>query len=204
MSGPASRIAVFYHVAHLGERWRIIDKEIMDALGASGLVDHTDLFVRNDCLRGELFEFPTLNMLREFASTNDDYYILYLHTKGVTQPARSVDDWRACMLYWTVERWRECLAKLEAGFDAVGPNYMQAPVPHFQGNFWWTKAHFVRRLGRVQDVRYRPTHSNQTERHKAEFWLLGKGARAYEPYHHRIDPYCTRNPREKYYGKAFL
>jgi hypothetical protein len=203
MRGPTKPLAVFYHVAHIGERWQSIDREISNALAASGLMECVDLFVRNDCRRGELFEFPTIDMLREF-SFNNDYYVLYLHTKGVTQPIQSVDDWRACMLYWIVERWRECVEKLDEGRDAVGINHMASPVRHFQGNFWWAKTQLIRNLGRVQDVQYKPTHTNQTERHKAEFWLLGKGANAYEPYHHRIDPYCTRNPRANYVGRQFL
>ena len=200
-----NKLAVFYHCAQIGERWQAIDRQIMERLRHSGLLDVADLFIRNDCRDASLFEFPTLNMLHEFSrNAGSNYYLFYLHTKGVTQPIQSVDDWRECMLYWNVERWRECVAKLDAGFDAVGINHMSGPLRHFQGNFWWTRAPFVRKLGRVQDVVYKPTQPNQTERHKAEFWIIGKGANAYEPYHHRIDPYCTRNPREKYVGRKFL
>lgn len=196
------RIAIFYHCARLGERWQAIDAEIMGALTKSGLHERADMFVRNDCRHVELFEFPTLNMLREF-SVHNDYYVLYLHSKGVTQNLASVDDWRECMLYWLVERWQECVAKLDK-FDCVGINHMSGPVRHFQGNFWWAKTTFLRKLGRIEDVRYKPTKPNQTERHKAEFWIGSKGFHAYEAYHHHIDPYCTRNPRKAYEGRAFL
>lgn len=202
MSNTTKRIAIFYHVAHLGDFWLSVDEQITKTLVASGLIERADLLIRNDCKRADLFEFPTLNMLHEFAKTSD-FYILYLHTKGVTQPTPSVSDWRECMLYWVVERWRECVAKLDAGFDAVGINVIDSPVKHFQGNFWWATTKLIRQLDRVETVQYVPTHSNQTERHKAEFWLLGKGARAYAPYHHHLNPYLTRNPRASYVGRKF-
>lgn len=193
-------LAVFYHVGQLGT-WRMVDVEIMDALERSGLRSCADHFVRNEC-GPETFEFPTLDLLCEYAATNDAH-ILYLHTKGVTQPRQSIDDWRACLLHWTVHRWRDCVEKLNAGYDAVGINEMATPVRHFQGNFWWATAKHIRTLGPVREVEYVPTHSNQTERHKAEFWLLGKPAKAYQPYHHRVNPYVTRNPRKNYEGRAF-
>jgi hypothetical protein len=195
------KIAVFFHVAQIGE-WQSVDREITAALEESGLRERADIFVRNECRDTGLFEFPTLNMLREFAAQHD-YFALYLHTKGVTRPSDSVSDWRACMLYWVVHRWRECVEKLKAGYDAVGINVIDAPVRHFQGNFWWSATPFLRRLGPVQGANYRPTCHDQTERHKAEFWLLRNGASVYSPYHHRLNPYITRNPRESYVGKAF-
>lgn len=196
-----TKIAIFYHVAHIGP-WIAVDDEIMGVLHSSGLLQTADVFVRNDCADPSLFEFPTLNMLREF-STQHTYYALYLHTKGVTRPSDSVSDWRACMLYWLVERWRECVAKLTHGYDCVGINQVDSPVRHFQGNFWWAKTQFIRKLSPVQQVRYRPSCHDQTDRHKAEFWLLGKGANAYMPYHHRLNPYITRNPRASYVGRSF-
>lgn len=196
----AKRISVFYHVAMLGDAWQAVDAQITAGIAASGL--SPDVFVRNECRDTDLFEFPTLDMVRRFAEDHD-YYILYLHTKGVTQPIQSVADWRACMLYWNVERWRECVEKLDKGYDAVGINIIDSPIRHFQGNFWWTTTKHIRKLGPIRDVKYRPTHSNQTDRHKAEFWLLGKGASVYQPYHHRIDPYCTGNPASNYVGKSF-
>lgn len=201
MSVTIKKIAVFYHVAHLGE-WQTVDDEINAALERSGLCERADVFVRNDCRDASLFEFPTLNMLREFAAQHN-YFTLYLHTKGVTRPSPSVSDWRACMLYWLVERWEECVWKLTKGFDAVGINQILSPVRHFQGNFFWAATPHIRKLGPVQQVKYKPTCHDQTDRHKAEFWLLQRGGNVYMPYHHNLNPYITRNPRENYVGKTF-
>jgi hypothetical protein len=196
------KIAVFYHVAHMGP-WKTVDEEIVAALETSGLRKAADVFVRHDCIDIGLFEFPTLEMLRGFASISN-YAVLYLHTKGVSRPMPSVDDWRACMLHWMVFRWRECVLKLEAGFDAVGTTIIDTPIRHFQGNFWWARTPYLRRLPSPRDIQYKPTCHDQTERHKCEFWVLSiPGAKVYQPYHHRIDPYQHRNPSENYVGRTF-
>ncbi len=197
-----TRLAVVYHVAHMGT-WQAVDAEITERLDASGLLEHADCFVRNDCRSVELYEFPSFDLLRGFAAANPSFAILYLHTKGVTKPEPCIDDWRASMLYWMVERWRECLDKLIAGHDVVGPNLVHLPIPHFQGNFWWAKASHLNRLGDVREVAFTKSVDNQGERHKAEFWLLTKQAKIYEPYHHRVRPYSQLNPRSNYVGKKF-
>ena len=195
------KVAVFYHVALMGE-WRAVDGIIMDALEASGVLDAASVFVRNECAP-ETFEFPTLDMVRGFAQGSGDYAVLYLHTKGVHRSSESIIDWRECMLYWMVERWRECVAQIEAGYDAVGINHVPTPERHFQGNFWWASTRYLASLGPVADITFRPNYEDQTERHKAEFWLLSRDGRGYQPYHHHLDPYKTRNPRERYEALPF-
>jgi hypothetical protein len=72
-------------------------------------------------------------------------------------------------------RWRECVANLEAGFDAAGPHWLNCPMGHnqhyFGGNFWWAKAAFINTLP--------PMAENATEHqqfYEAEVWL-GTGPR---------------------------
>ena len=126
----ATKIAIFYHCAIMGN-WEEVDAEIMKVLKDSGLLERADVFVRNDCKDIELFEFPTLQMLDQFAVNNPDYYILYLMDKGVSKPTcHQAGDWRRCMLYWNVQRWEECVAKLDEGFDAVGINVLDSPQRH--------------------------------------------------------------------------
>lgn len=201
MSPSTEKIAVFYHCAHMGT-WEAVDAEIMACLTASGLLERADHFVRNECHDVTRFEFPTIDLLRQYAADHD-CSILYLHTKGVTKPSPSIDDWRACMLYWMVERWRECTAKLATGYDAVGITRCEKPLPHYQGNFWWARSSYLRTLGDVRNVKFTKSVSNQGERHKAEFWIMSKPGRFYQPYHHGVRPYSERNPRTRYVGKPF-
>lgn len=192
-------ISVFYHCAQLGT-WKAVDQEIMASLNASGILEHAD-FIRNDC-DGKLFEFPTIDLLYQHAKEHDGL-VLYLHTKGVTKGGLSIDDWRACMLYWTVERWRECADKLLKGYDVVGITRCETPKPHYQGNFWWAKTSYLRTLDDVRKIEFVKAVDNQGERHKAEFWVLSKPGKFYEAYNHRVRPYSQRNPRSRYVGKVF-
>lgn len=200
MAYRETRITIFYHVAVMG-LWKTVDSEIMDRLQASGILEHAEL-VRNQCEDISLYEFPTIDLLREYAATNDGL-ILYLHTKGVSRTGPSVDDWRACMLYWMVDRWRECVDKMIKGYDVVGYTRCDRPLPHFQGNFWWAKTSYVRTLGDQRHVKFIKSVPNQGERHKAEFWILTKPGKFYEAYNHKLRPYSDRNPRHRYVGKPF-
>jgi hypothetical protein len=85
----------------------------------------------------------------------------------------------------------------------VGITRCDSPLPHYQGNFWWAKSSYLRTLGDVRDVRFKKAVSNQGERHKAEFWLLSKPGKFYQPYNYNLRPYSDRNPRSRYVGKAF-
>lgn len=197
------RVAVFYHCARMGS-WSRIDAEIMGALRGSRLTEVAKPFVRNECADVSQFEFPTLDLICQFARDNDDYAVLYLHTKGASNSRPSIDDWRAMMLYWMVQRWQECVAKLAAGYDAVGTTIIDSPARHYQGNFWWATTAHIRRCGNARDVVYTPTHANQTERHKAEFWIIANPeAKPYEPYRHPLNPYQKRNPPRNYRGRRF-
>jgi hypothetical protein len=102
-----------------------------------------------------------------------------------------------------VERWQECVAKLDKGYDAVGVCQVDTPLPHYQGNFWWATAAHIRKLGDPKDIKFTPTVKNQTGRHNAEFWLQSVPGKFYKGYHHRLNPYVTRNPRKSYEGRAF-
>ena len=196
-----SKIAIFYHIAKMGN-WKKVDEQIMGKLRDSGLLAKADVFVRNECSDTKLYEFPTIHMLDEFSLRNNNYSILYIHTKGVSRLEPTIEDWRECMLYWNVERWRECKDKLDKGYDAVGINVVDMPIRHFQGNFWWANAEHIRTLGTVDSITFKD-RADLTHRHKAEFWVLSKPCRVYSPYHHRINPYMKHNPRVNYEGLKF-
>lgn len=204
MSATTKKIAIFYHCAIMGE-WEAIDKQITERLEKSGLLDRADIFIRNECKDIGLFEFPTLELLDQFAIYHPDYYILYLMNKGASRTKiEAIDDWRECMLYWNVERWEDCVKKLNEGYEAVGINVVDTPYRHFQGNFWWAKAKHLTRLGNIKDIKVKEDKTlGIGERHKAEFWILSQDCKVYSPYHHKIDPYQHNNPRKNYEGKKF-
>jgi len=191
-----TKIAVFYHCAKMGT-YKEVDKEIMQCLKESGI--KPNIFIRNECKDILLYEFPTIEMLRHFSITND-YKVLYIHTKGVTRKGKSFDDWRKCMIYWTITRWKECVDKLDE-VDAVGPCYCEDPVPHFKGNFWWANASYIRNLPPPREADVPILEGNG--RHKAEFWILSGQGKHYCPYILGNDPYGYENPSENYLNKPF-
>lgn len=197
-----TKLAVFFHNAIMGDHEKV-EKEIMDALKESGLLERADVFIKNDCKDIGLFEFPTIELIDQFAVYHPDYYILYIMNKGVSKPdIKPISDWRESMIYWNIEKWRECVQKLDEGFDAVGINVVDSPIRHFQGNWWWTKASHIREIRTVHEVSFNAIPGlDMTDRHKCEFWILSKEARVFSPYHHHIDPYQEENPKSNYIKK---
>ena len=110
--------------------------------------------------------------------TSDEDAILYCHTKGIAMPKDGVgpntgrnwfgDAWRRNMTAVTVGQWHECVTKLEKGYDLAGCFWIpggfaghRIPVLHFQGNFWWARTNYLKRL---------PACWMKT-RHDAEAWV---------------------------------
>jgi hypothetical protein len=195
------KIAVFYHSVIMGN-WQEVDQHIKCHLHASGLLDRADVYFVNTQKDLTKYEFPTLCAMRGFAMQNPEYYILYLHSKGVSRKEKSIADWREYMLYWLVDNWRECVKKLEEGNDTVGVNYMQTPMPHYQGNFWWAKASHVKDLCLPRETKLVIDEGHRKlgmgERHKAEMWLLSKEGKHHSLHSYNLNPYLTNNPRENY------
>jgi hypothetical protein len=193
------KIAVFIHTATMNHWEKTLDK-INKKVISSGLYNNIDCFFGCFCKDHDKFEFPTLDALHAFAKQNPDYYILYLHTKGVTHPIdkQCIQDWLDCMLYFNVELWRENIKALDCGYDASGINVITDPFVHYQGNFWWAKASYIANLIDIRSLK-EPKGRLWSERHKAEMWILSNPcARINELYNHKIDPYSQTNPRENY------
>jgi hypothetical protein len=132
------------------------------------------------------WEYPTLNQMHEHAAaTEDDYNILYIHLKGVTRPDQpNVEDWCKFLQWSVIERWQDCVDKLEEGYDCVGPNWDLEPWPHFSGNFWWSHADYIRRL----PVPQHPETSIRTGRTQFKT--------------HQVDPPVWRFDYEAWIGSA--
>jgi hypothetical protein len=94
-------------------------------------------------------EKSTMRMLCDYAKENDSY-ILYFHTKGVTRLDYKTTLWRWSMEYHSISIWKECVSKLDEGYDAVGINVRYDTYigyfPHFSGTFWWSKSSYINTL----------------------------------------------------------
>jgi hypothetical protein len=95
-----------------------------------------------------MWEYPTLNQMKQDCdSTDEEFYICYFHLKGLSRLGDvRVQNWREYMEYWTIERWEDSVAKLDQNYDLVATNIIEQPWMHSSGNFWWSRASYVRKL----------------------------------------------------------
>jgi hypothetical protein len=100
------------------------------------------------------FEYITLNWLKEYCNSNDAY-VLYFHIKGISHPIGSItrpfeDDWRKYLEYFNIEKWQDCIKKLDEKFDCCGIGYRKRKK--FIGNFWWANSNYIKKLIPVSNV----------------------------------------------------
>ncbi|WP_156472169.1 hypothetical protein [Gluconobacter japonicus] len=79
--------------------------------------------------------------------------VCYIHTKGIRHfciksnpnTLRSINSWRHFLEYGVLDRWKDCVSALYK-HDVAGVNFHLAPLPHFQGNFWWATSEYIASL----------------------------------------------------------
>ena len=103
-----------------------------------------------------VYEGQTLEKMYEHCQ-NDDGYVFYFHNKGMmsytTHIPGAIKDWRHYMQYYNLEKWEDCIAKLDEGYDCCGVDWVERHdikldfvVQHYAGNFWWAKCEYIRKL----------------------------------------------------------
>jgi hypothetical protein len=114
------------------------------------LADHRNIKFWHTSNRTDLWEYPTLELLKrncQAMTDNEEFNICYLHLKGLSRLGDTrVTDWRNFMEYYMIDRWEDCVEKLENGYDLVGTNIIEKPWLHSSGNFWWSKSSYVKKL----------------------------------------------------------
>ena len=170
------KLAIFYHIAQIGLGAFIYQQQV-HRLYASGLIKEADYIhfgVNGD---NELFNVPdkvkvkynakkywntekeTLLDLRDFCKENEDYKVLYFHTKGATRDELCVQSWRLMMEYFVIDKWKECIKYLDTYTSVgvqmcrVGPSIYpdgtikeENPTIVYAGNFWWANASYINTL----------------------------------------------------------
>lgn len=150
------------------------DKEFDKLKPILDSVEHEILFLEPTGCCGES---ATLSKLKSFCDElESDDLILYIHTKGITQyntiRETPVREWRKMMEYFLVEKWENCVEKLNDGYDCCGINYQDHAaninnslklIKIFNGNFFWSKSSYIKKL----DNKILFEH-----RYSAENWIL--------------------------------
>ena len=165
------KIYGIYFICCIGNYLDII-KEQLDILESSGLYDKTDklfcyisLYNINDTKLNELIiKYSKIQLITEetnvyekFAINNykkyiqdligeEEYYLYYFHTKGVTKEKDSIFQMRRQILnYYILNNFEISLNLLEI-YDCVGCSLLKYPKLHFSGNFWWSKSEYLNTL----------------------------------------------------------
>ena len=115
-------------------------------------------------------------------STNEEFYVCYIHHKGVSS---GQSGWRKYMEYWNIEKWKECVSKLDEGYDTCGASFLDNPPhPFYAGNFFWARASYLRKCKRLKspvDNNFQPQFSGQPHhRYDYECWHGSGNPNAYD------------------------
>lgn len=163
---------IFWHTYLVGD-FKLIVQEQMMKLFTSGLYDEVDYIFTGISAKStadinwfiqllssyEKFftivhrdtdgEKPTMRLLANYAKENE-CYIMYFHTKAVSNIGYNNTLWRWSMDNNLIYKWKECINLIDKGADAVGVNVRGNTHvgyhPHFSGNAWWTTSKYVQTL----------------------------------------------------------
>jgi hypothetical protein len=221
-------LKIFYHIIDLNlNHTKLIFEEQLTKMKVSGLLDVAELNINYhynensfDDLKEQysninwIFkpsspvdaEITTNRLMKDTAdNTAEEFYALYTHQKGVSYVeglsyrATPSKHWRWIMDYWTIERWRDCIAKLDEGYDAVGSLLRDN---HFSGNVYWLKSSFIRKCNKLplpSSSDYINPWPDVTPVNGPEMWAGRNGAKFYNMYDTgNHDHYMNPHPPEIY------
>ena len=130
--------------------------------------------------------------------TDEEFYALYVTPKGVTHNSDDETvqrNWRHYMDYWCIENWKECVEKLEEGYDTCGAGFIHQPGhyhsingrpynPIYGGNEFWAKSSYLRKCIKLKspvEVGFAPQISAcDHHRYDWEFWHGTGDPKAYD------------------------
>lgn len=229
----AQKIKVFAHFVDVPETDHI-SKDLVARLFDSGLINVAEVYfhcnynphnyewLRQKCMfrdnvhfvynNGYIIEaeIPTLiNLKASCDDSSDDTKVLYIHHKGASRPTdKNVMDWKDVMAHFNINKWEDCVKKLDEGYDTCGINWREDfPIPHYSGNFWWANASYIKKLKKLLRPAYNnfqpqyPIVGDKYEyqyRHDAEFWIGSGKPKACSLWNSGIDHYRQPYPASLY------
>ena len=158
------------------------------------------------------YEGPGLELLwKHSVKSNEDFNILYLHTKGVSKPLKNIEEWTNYLSYFNINKWEDRVKDLESN-DASGVNlggnpediqshpswwgYGKAPV-HYSGNFWWSKSSHIKKL--PSPFLWCPDSDHARWRMMDEMWLCQiQTGKYHSAWHSNVNHYQENYPKELY------
>lgn len=198
------KFKVFYHIAAMNNWKEVIieQKELLDSLSLEPICgvlgEHDDvkwleqsgLNIQYHSKNLQEYETPTLELLYDWSLKNEDGAVLYMHTKGVSNPNDiNKKYWRWLMSDYVIKDYENNLLTLEVA-DMVGVNWIDSPNhPHYSGNFWMSRADWICNLKSPSQHKIDGgpvIWGNPWERMHAEMWLGST-------FYHLVESLCCRN-----------
>jgi GR25 family glycosyltransferase involved in LPS biosynthesis len=160
----------------------------LDTPSYTGLDNRISIIQYSD--NTQLFEIPTLKLIHEFAKDNQNTKILYVHTKGISydrgRPSYiNMINWINMMLYFLADSKN---IELLDTYDTLGCNFLEAPSPHYSGNFWWATGKYLSTL----------SPEKLTDKMSAEWWLHSANPNKLVLHNSRINHFMNPYPLEVY------
>lgn len=233
------KLKIFYHIINF-DIWRTIADEQMGRIFDSGLIDNCELHANlhynpesyndfkarwdhpniiwyNSPEPPEEREHPTFILMQQNAlSTDEEFYCLYLHLKGVTHFGKvdenNCHEWRRYLDWFNIVNWRHMVAKLNEGvWDTVGVNRQTTQSIDkngnerfvYAGNSNWYTASFLRRclpeLKMPREVNYQKQITNGLDyQYDTEYFAGWNGDRGYSFHHANRHHYLQDCPESLY------
>lgn len=136
------------------------------------------------------YEYTTCLELQKYCNeSEEEFYVLYIHNKGAFTRTVGNYNWRKYMEYFCVEKWKECIDKLEEGYELVGAAYLDNDreddkAHYFAGNFFWARSSYIKRCKQLKpppEVDFKPQMPNQPHlRYDLEPWHASGNPKWYE------------------------
>jgi hypothetical protein len=232
------KLRVYYHSIDNLPGWQEIFEEKLNKVISSGLIDHCEIYINchynyssYDCLKEKYpynnikwiqsladpkeYEHPTYILMQQHAlNSTEDYYALYLHSKGISHTGTSMETktkyWRWYMDYFNIERWRDCVEILDSNnYDTCGVQRAGRTdnLPTFyEGNQCWYTSSFLRNakpLKLPSQVGYVAQYDipHPMYRSDVELWAWYNNDRWYSLHHSGTNLYCEEYSPDNYTGK---
>lgn len=132
------------------------------------------------------YEATTMQSIQNAVhGSTDEFYVLCMTAKGMSHSAEGHHNWRKYMQYWTVDKWKECVEKLDEGYELVGSPWLDnPPYPFMAGTFFWAKASYLRRCRKLLSPAandFKPQFEGQPHhRFDLECWPGSGNPKAYD------------------------
>jgi hypothetical protein len=151
-------------------------------------------------------EYRGIKRVEEIGRREKEYKILYFHAKGVHNKYKNVFErsethqlkidgincWSEMLTYFVVDRWKECVEKLNDGFDTAGAACHNR---WWWGNFWWASSRHIKKLKNFEGGSRWSCEAWLHENLDSSKWDF---IRSFEQNKFRYNPYYTVIPRCMY------